>query len=304
MSTVRLLVGTRKGAFMLTADGGRRHWEIQGPLCGGWEIFHFRGSPADPNRLYAPQSSAWFGQLIERSDDGGRSWRAVGNEFCYEGEAGTHQWYDGTAHPFECKRLWHLAPSPSDPDVLYAGIEDAALFQSTDGGSLGASSPACAATARVPDGNPGREVSVCTLSCSTRRAGAHLGRRLRRRCVPQRRLGSHLAPHQSRALLRLPARSRGRDRPLRPPHRARRPARPAQPDRRPRLGAAHKRPPSARLLRERAARGDGARLARALGVYFGTTGGQIYASADAGDHWRAIVRELPPVLSVEAQTLP
>src|ERR1043165_5559524 len=134
MSRVRVLVGTRKGAFVLSADGDRRNWEVSGPHFGGWEIYHVAGSPADPDRLYASQSSGWFGQGIQRSDDGGKTWAPVGNKFEYDGVPGTHQWYDGTAHPWEFKRVWHLEPSLSDPDVVYAGIEDAALFRSGDGG--------------------------------------------------------------------------------------------------------------------------------------------------------------------------
>jgi len=134
MSGVRVLVGTKKGAFTITSDGTRRKWEINGPHFGGWEMYHLKASPADPNRLYASQSTGWFGQLLQRSNDGGNTWEPVGNKFAYEGETGTHQWYDGTPHPWEFKRVWHLEPSLTDPDVVYAGVEDAALFRSTDGG--------------------------------------------------------------------------------------------------------------------------------------------------------------------------
>ena len=134
MSMVRVLVGTRKGAFILTSDAKRARWEVSGPLFGGWELYHLQGSPADPNRLYASQSSGWFGQQIQRSDDGGTTWVAVGNAFVYDGDPGTHQWYDGTPRPWEFKRIWHLEPSLTDPDTVYAGAEDAALFRSTDGG--------------------------------------------------------------------------------------------------------------------------------------------------------------------------
>jgi hypothetical protein len=117
MSGVRVLVGTRKGAFILTADGKRERWEVAGPDFGGWEIYHLKGSPAEPNRLYASQSSGWFGQIIQRSDDGGKTWEPVGNQFVYDGVTGTHQWYDGTPHPWEFKRVWHLEPSLTDPDT-------------------------------------------------------------------------------------------------------------------------------------------------------------------------------------------
>jgi photosystem II stability/assembly factor-like uncharacterized protein len=134
MSGVRVLVGTRKGAFVLTSDGTRDRWDVSGPHFPGWEIYHVKGSPVDPNRLYASQSSGWFGQVLQRSDDGGKTWEAVGNEFAYDGVPGTHQWYDGTQHPWEFKRVWHLEPSLADPDTVYAGVEDAALFRSSDGG--------------------------------------------------------------------------------------------------------------------------------------------------------------------------
>ncbi len=134
MSAVRVLVGTSKGAFILTADGARTDWTVNGPFFGGWEIYHFKGSPAEPNRLYAAQSSGWFGQVVHRSDDGGATWETVGNDFIYDGVPGTHQWYDGTPHPWEFNRVWHFEPSLTDPDTVYAGVEDAALFRSTDGG--------------------------------------------------------------------------------------------------------------------------------------------------------------------------
>jgi photosystem II stability/assembly factor-like uncharacterized protein len=151
MSSVRVLVGTKKGAFILTADGQRRNWQISGPHFAGWEIYHLKGSSLDPNRLFASQSSGWFGQIIQRSDDGGKTWNPPGtkpedlmgpdgmpngksNEFRYEGTEGTHKWHDGTQHPWEFKRIWHLEPSLTDPDLVYAGAEDAALFHSRDGG--------------------------------------------------------------------------------------------------------------------------------------------------------------------------
>jgi photosystem II stability/assembly factor-like uncharacterized protein len=157
MSKVRVLVGTRKGAFILSSDGKREKWDVSGPHFAGWEIYHLKGSPVDPNRLYASQTSGWFGQIIQRSDDGGKTWHQPGtpageapaqggrptgesNKFVYDSsdQTGkpltTHQWYDGTQHPWEFKRVWHLEPSLTEPDTVYAGIEDAALFRSTDGG--------------------------------------------------------------------------------------------------------------------------------------------------------------------------
>ena len=151
MSSIRVLVGTKKGAFILTADGRRQNWEISGPHFAGWEMYHLKGSPADPNRIYASQTSGWFGQVIQRSDDGGKTWNTpdgappptpgaealnpgASNKFVYEGEVGTHKFYDGTQHPWEFKRIWHIEPSLTDPDTAFAGAEDAAIFKTTDGG--------------------------------------------------------------------------------------------------------------------------------------------------------------------------
>ncbi len=166
MSGVRVLVGTRKGAFILTSGGKRDTWEISGPHFAGWEIYHVKGSPADPNRIYASQTSGWFGQVMQRSDDGGKTWAPVGNKFAYDGVPGTHQWYDGTPHPWEFKRVWHLEPSLSDPDTVYAGIEDAALFKSTDGGQTWARTFRPAQPQyRVRHGSRARAACACTPFC-------------------------------------------------------------------------------------------------------------------------------------------
>src|SRR5579872_2012457 len=133
MSQARVLVGTRKGAFILTSDGKREKWDISGPHFPGWEIYHIKGSPVDPERLYLSQSSGWHGQVMQRSKDGGKTWETTSNKFSYEGETGTHQWYDGKPHPWEFKRVWHLEPSLKDAETVYAGVEDAAIFRSTDG---------------------------------------------------------------------------------------------------------------------------------------------------------------------------
>ncbi|HYM65800.1 MAG TPA: sialidase family protein, partial [Patescibacteria group bacterium] len=138
---VRALVGTRKGAFILTSDGKRDRWDVSGPHFAGWEIYHLKASKADPNRIYASQSSGWFGQVLQRSNDGGKTWEAMGNQFEYDGEPGTHKWYDGSPHPWKFARVWHLEPSLTDPDTVYAGVEDAALFRSTDGGKSWAELP-------------------------------------------------------------------------------------------------------------------------------------------------------------------
>ena len=155
MSRVRVLVGTRKGAFVLTADGKRDRWDVSGPFFGGWELYHLKGSPVDRNRLYAAQHTSWHGQLIQRSDDGGKTWEAMGNKFVYEGEPGTHLWYDGTPRPFEFVRVWHLEPSLDDPDTVYAGIQDAALYRSSDGGQSWQELPGLRTHKSAPFWQPG-----------------------------------------------------------------------------------------------------------------------------------------------------
>ena len=170
MSNVRVLVGTKKGAFILTSDAKRAKWKVDGPLFGGWEIYHMKGSPLDANRIFASQTSSWFGQVIQRSDDGGKTWSTPGgekipgpldppgglsNRFVYEGGTGTHQWYDGTAHPWEFKRVWHLEPSLTDLDTVYAGVEDAAIFKTTDGGQTWHELPALRTHPSGPQWMPG-----------------------------------------------------------------------------------------------------------------------------------------------------
>ena len=155
MSRVRLLVGTRKGAFILTSDGTRQKLANPEPHFAGWELYHLKGSPADPNRIYASQSSGWFGQLIQRSDDGGITFSPVDNKFAYDDAPGTHQWYDGTQHPWEFKRVWHLEPSLTDPDTCYAGVEDAGLFKTTDGGKSWNELPGLRAHQAGPHWQPG-----------------------------------------------------------------------------------------------------------------------------------------------------
>jgi len=134
MSGIRVLVGTHKGAFILTSDEKRQKWDISEPYFAGWEVYHLKGSPADPNRIYASQSTGWFGQQIQRSDDGGKTWEPVDNQFIYDGDPGTHQWFDGSQRPWAFTRVWYLEPAPDDADTVYAGVEDAALFRSRDGG--------------------------------------------------------------------------------------------------------------------------------------------------------------------------
>ena len=370
MSKVRVLVGTRKGAFILTSDGKRQQWDVSGPHFTGWEIFHIKGSPADPNRLYASQSTSWSGQVMQRSNDGGKTWEPIGNKFVYEGVPGTHQWYDGTPHPWEFKRVWHLEPSLTDPDTVYAGVEDAALFKSTDGGNTWeeqaglrghGSGPRwqpgagglCLHTILLNPSNPSQIVIAISSAGAFRSDDAGktwqpINRGLHSQYLPEptaevghcvHRVARHSSrpgvlfmqkhwdvmrsdnagdswqevsgnlptdfgfvidvhAHEPDTVYVVPIKS----------------------------DAEHMVPDAKlRVYRSRSGGNEWEALTKGLpqtncyvnilreamavdsldpcGVYFGTTGGQVYASNDAGDSWTPIVRDLPAVLSVEAQSL-
>jgi hypothetical protein len=371
MTGVRLLIGTRKGAFILTADGTRRDWTVDGPHFGGWEIYHVNGSPADPDRLYASQSSGWFGQVVQRSDNGGKTWEAVGNEFTYEGETGDHLWYDGTPRPWEFKRIWHFEPSPDDPDTVYAGGEDAAIFRTTDGGRKWQELPGLRTHSSAPGWQPGAGgmcLHTIILDPANRdrvyvaisAAGAFrsddagttwqpINRGLRSGQIPDEdaEVGHcvhRIAMHPSRPdvlfmqkhwdVLRTDdAGGRWREVSGDLPSdfgfpiavHAHEPETiyvvPIKSD-------SEHYPPEGRLrvYRSRTGGDEWEALTKGLpqancyvnvyrdamavdtldecGIYFGTTGGQVYGSADSGDSWTPIVRDLPAVLSVEVQVLP
>jgi photosystem II stability/assembly factor-like uncharacterized protein len=371
MSRVRVLVGTRKGAFVLESDGKRQQWDVSGPHFAGWEIYHIKGSPADPNRLYASQTSGWFGQVIQRSEDGGKTWAPVGNKFTYDGVPGTHQWYDGTPHPWEFARVWHLEPSRTDPDTVYAGVEDAALFKTTDGGQNwhelsglrehGSGSSwqpgaggMCLHTIIVDPSNDKRIFVAISAAGAFRSDDAGttwqpINKGLRSEQLPDQdaevghcvhRIAMHpsrpqtlfmqkhwdvmrtddagdswreisgnlptdfgfpidVHAHEPDTVYVIPIKS----------------------------DSEHFVPDAKlRVYRNRSGGDQWEALTKGLpqsdcyvnvlrdamavdsldpcGVYFGTTGGQVYASADSGDSWAPIVRDLPAVLSVEVQTLP
>jgi hypothetical protein len=370
MSAVRVLVGTRKGAFILTSDGKRQKWDVAGPHFGGWEIYHMKGSPVDPNRIYASQCSGWFGQLIQRSNDGGKTWNPVGNKFTYDGTPGTHMWYDGTPHPWEFKRVWHLEPSLTDPDTVYAGVEDAALFRTTDGGQSWHELPGLRDqqgakwmpgaggmglhTIILDPTNPNRIFVAISAAGAFRTDDAGktwkpITKGLKSQCIPDpnteigfcvHRIAQHRArpdtlfmqlhwdvmrtdnagdlwrevsgnlptdfgfpievhAHEPNTVYVVPIKS---DSEHYPPE------------------------GKLRVYRSRAGGDEWEALMNGLpqencfvnvlrdamavdsldecGVYFGTTGGQVYASANSGDAWAPIVSHLPAVVSVEVQTLP
>ena len=394
MSRVRVLVGTKKGAFVLEADGQRKKWNVSGPHFGGWEIYHVKGSPADPERLFASQSNGWFGQIIQRSDDGGKTWHQPGtppgepqkppegiakgesNKFVYDASAETgkplttHQFYDGSQRPWEFKRVWHLEPSLTDPDTVYAGVEDAALFRSTDGGENWKEVSGLRGHGTGPQWQPGggglclhtiiqdpknpKRIFVAISSAGAFRTDdggttwKPINRGLRSDYIPDAdaEIGHcvhHIAMHPSRPnvlfmqkhwdVLRsddagdswkevsgnLPS-----DFGFVIDVNANEPETiyvvPIKSD-------SEHFPPDGKLrvYRSRSGGNEWEALTSGLpqrdcyvnvlrdamavdaldkcGVYFGTTGGQVYASADSGDTWEPIVRDLPPVLSVEVQTL-
>ncbi|MBI2540437.1 MAG: exo-alpha-sialidase [Deltaproteobacteria bacterium] len=395
MSKVRVLVGTRKGAFVLESDGKRERWDISGPHFAGWEIYHMKGSPADPNRLYASQSSGWFGQIIQRSDDGGKTWhqpgtppgeptttpdgmpKAESNKFVYDTspETGkpltTHQWYDGTPHPWEFKRVWHLEPSLNDPDTVYAGVEDAALFRSTDGGKTWQELPGlrghgtgpkwqpgaggmCLHTIILDRSNPNRIFIAISAAGAFRTDDAGttwrpVNRGLHSLYIPDptAEVGHcvhRIALHPSRPRVLFMQKHwdvmRSDDAgeswqevsgnlptdfgfPI--------DVHAHEPDTIyvvPIKSDAEHFPPDGKLrvYRSRTGGNEWEALTKGLpqrdcyvnvlrdamavdsldpcGVYFGTTGGQVYASANSGNNWAPIVRDLPAVVSVEVQTLP
>ena len=393
MSGVRVLVGTRKGAFVLTSDGARKTWEVDGPHFAGWEMYHLKGSPADPDRLYASQTSGWFGQIIQRSNDGGKTWEqpatkpgeptstpdgmpiGESNKFVYDTSPNgkpitTHQWYDGTQHPWEFKRVWHLEPSLTDPNTVYAGVEDAALFRTTDGGQtwhelaglrghptgagwMPGAGGLCLHTILQDPSNPKRmyiaisaagvfrtddggvtwkAINRGLLSDGIPNPDAEAGHCVHRIAMHPTRpnvlfMQKHwdvmrsddageswqevsgnlptdfgfpidVHAHEPETIYVVPIKSDSEHFP---------------PD------------GKLRVYRSRTGGNEWEALTKGLpqrncyvnvlrdamdvdsldssGVYFGTTGGQVYASADAGDSWTAIVRDLPPVFSVEVQTL-
>ena len=371
MSGVRVLVGTRKGAFILTADGKRENWQVSGPHFAGWEIYHVAGSPVEPNRLYASQTSGWFGQVMQRSDDGGATWEPVGNQFVYDGDPGTHQWYDGTPHPWDFARVWHLEPSLTDPDAVYAGVEDAALFKSTDGGTSWKELSGLRKHGSGPHWQPGaggmclhtiildpkdpERIFVAISAAGAFRsddAGATwkpINKGLRSAQLPDEdaEVGHcvhNLAMHPSRPSTLFMQKHwdvmRSDD--------AGENWREVSGDLPTDFGFpidVHAHEPETvyvvpiksdsehfpidgklQVYRSRTGGNEWEALTKGLpqancyvnvlrdamavdsldacGIYFGTTGGQVYASNDAGDSWNPIVRDLPAVLSVEVQTLP
>ncbi len=113
-----LLVGTPKGAFILDGDPDRRSWGLRGPLCEGWPVHDISVEPGS-GALLAAAGSPWFGPAVWRSDDLGRSWTHSSEGLTY-GD-------DGPA----IRTVWNVTAGPG---AIYAGVEPAGLFRSTDGG--------------------------------------------------------------------------------------------------------------------------------------------------------------------------
>jgi photosystem II stability/assembly factor-like uncharacterized protein len=370
MSGVRVLVGTRKGAFVLTSDAKRKTWDVAGPHFAGWEIYHMKGSPVDPNRIYVSQCSGWFGQQIQRSNDGGKTFEPVGNAFVYDGPTGTHQWYDGTQHPWEFKRVWHVEPSLSDADTVYAGVEDAAMFRSTDGGTTWLELASLRNHGTGPQWMPGaggmglhtilidpndhKKMYIAISAAGTFRTDdggttwKPVNRGLNSQFLPDptaevghcvHRIAMHGArpktlymqkhwdvmrsddsgenwhevsgnlptdfgfvvdvhAHEPETIYVVPIKSDSEHFPLDGKLQVFRSK-----------SGGNEWEPLTKGLPQKDCYVNILRDAMAVdtvddcGVYFGTTGGQVYASTDGGDNWNAIVRDLPAVLSVEVQTL-
>ncbi len=370
MSKVRVLVGTHKGAFILTSDGKRQKWDISGPHFAGWDVYHMHGSSVNPDRLYASQTSGWFGQIIQRSDDGGQTWQPVGNQFRYDGDPGMHLFYDGSQRPWEFKRIWRLEPSPTEPDTVYAGAEDAALFRSTDGGQTWTELPGlrevkghlwqpgaggmCLHTILLDPSNPERIFVAISAAGAFRsedggqswlpiNQGLYSGGELPDPAAEVGHCVHNITMHPSRTNVLFMQKhwdvmrsddsgSSWREVSGNLPSdfgfpiavHAHEPETiyvvPIKSD-------SEHYPPEGKLrvYRSRTGGNDWEPLTKGLpqsdcyvnilrsamavdtldkcGMYFGTTGGQVYASADSGDSWSAIASNLPAVLSVEVQTL-
>ncbi len=296
MSKVRVLVGTRKGAFVLTSDGKREQWDVSGPHFAGWEMYHVKGSPADPNRLYASQSSSWSGQVIQRSNDGGQTWEPVGNKFVYDGIPGTHQWYDGTPHPWEFKRVWHLEPSLHDPDTIYAGVEDAGMFRSTDGGQNEVGH--CVHRIAMHRSRPGVLFMQKHWDVMRTDDAGELWTDISGNLPTDFGFVIDVHAHEPERVYVVPIKSDAEHFPMEGKLRVYR-SRTGGNEWEPLTKGLPQSNCYVNVLREAMAVDS----LDSCGVYFGTTGGQVYASSDAGDNWAPIVRDLPAVLSVEVQTL-
>ncbi|HET7413166.1 MAG TPA: sialidase family protein, partial [Pararhizobium sp.] len=115
---VLVLVGTKKGAFIMEGDSDRRSWHLNGPFCETWPINHVVGDAAT-GAVYAGGGNAWFGPAVWKSTDLGRSWTHSSDGLAYE--AG--------AEPIST--VWSLA---ANNGALYAGVQPAGLFRSDDRG--------------------------------------------------------------------------------------------------------------------------------------------------------------------------
>ena len=124
-SEVNVLLGTRKGAFILQSGARRNVWKIKGPFLRGASVFHMSFDKRDRKTIYAAVNSGHFGPTVQMSRDFGRTWANAEKPPRFPENS-----------RLNVENVWHIEPGRSDePDVVYAGVDPAALFRSSDGGN-------------------------------------------------------------------------------------------------------------------------------------------------------------------------
>lgn len=144
MSQVVVMVGTRKGGFIFSSDAQREKWTLSGPHFKGWAVMHMMADPRS-GRFHAALHHEAYGSSTHYSDDFGKTWTQakIAPAFAAAAAAGrpigtpdeAREPETAQAKPETVLKVWHITPGRvSEPDVLYAGVEPAALFKSTDNG--------------------------------------------------------------------------------------------------------------------------------------------------------------------------
>jgi hypothetical protein len=114
-----LLVGTRKGLFVLESDGDRRDWQVRGPYCEGWPVYHAIHD-ASSGAIYAAAASEWHGSAVWRSNDLGETWEHSSEGLAYGEDSGL--------------KLSKVSGLTAAHGRLLVGAEAAGVFESRDGG--------------------------------------------------------------------------------------------------------------------------------------------------------------------------